>query len=251
MNGWSCCFKNGPAHFTVLKTLLIWMVWSFSNTFEPMVRPGSPKHGPVPFTVLKNLFVWMLCSQINIFQFMAGPRSPTSPVTAQLTSRRWRIISFWCCADNQQRSNERMVVLPQTRSNAFHSVEDSSHLDGNFFFQKHSNSWLGRASPNTAQFLSRCWWTFFVWMLCSQLNTFKFMAGPRSPTSPVTAQLTSRRWGIVLFCSFADFQQRSNERLVVLSQTRWNAFHGFEDSSYLDGMKLFKNIQTYGWMVFP
>ena len=33
----------------------------------------------------------------------------------------------------------------------------------------------------------------FVWMFCTRLKPFKFMAGPRSPTSPVTTQLISRR----------------------------------------------------------
>ena len=99
MNGWSCSLKHGPGHFTVLKTLYIWMVRTFSKTFELMAGPCSPKHGPVPFTVLKNHFVWMLCSHVKTFKFMAGPRSPTPLVTAQLISRRWRIISFWCCAD--------------------------------------------------------------------------------------------------------------------------------------------------------
>ena len=51
-----------------------------------------------------------------------------------------------------------MVVLPQTRPSSIHGVEDSTCLD--------------------------------VMQPC---KTFKFMAGPRSPTSSVTAQLISRR----------------------------------------------------------
>ena len=72
------------------------------------------------------------------------------------------------------------------------------------------------------------------------------MAGPRSPTSPVTAQLILRRWKVISFWCYAYFQQRTNERMVVLPQTRSRAFHGVEDFSYLDGMKLFKNIRTHG-----
>ena len=87
------------------------MEWSVSKTFEFMAGPCSPKHGPNLFTVLKNHLVWMLCNHLNTLKFMAGPRSPTFPVTAQLISQRWRIISLWCYADMQQRSNERMVVL--------------------------------------------------------------------------------------------------------------------------------------------
>ena len=331
------------------------MVWSFSQTFELKAGPCSPKHGPVPFTVLSDFFVWMFCSRLNIFKFMAGPRSSTSLVTAQLSSRRWRIVSFWCYANIQQRSNERTFVLPQTRSRAFHGVEDSFRLDGMKFFknirtygwvvlpqtrpssvhgvedsicmdvlqpckniqiygwaalpnipchgptqfpalktrfvlmlcrhsttfkgtagralpntvqsisrcwkpfsfgwyeafQKHSNLWLGQAPPNTAQFLSRCGWNIFLWIFCSHAKTFKFMTGPRFPTSPVTAQLISRRWRIVSFWCYADIKQRSNERLVVLPQTRPSSFHGVEELCLLDGMKLFKDIQTYGWAVLP
>ena len=79
---------------------------------------------------------------------MAGPRSPTSLVKAQLLSRRWRIISFWCCADFQQRSNERMVVLPQTQSSSFHGVEEASHLDGMKFF-KNSRTYGWAVLPQT------------------------------------------------------------------------------------------------------
>ena len=129
MNGWSCSLKHGAAHFTVLKTFLIRMVWSFSITFELMAGPCSPKHGPVSFTVLKNFSVWMFCSHVKTFKFMAGPRSPTSPVTAQLILRRWKIVSFWCYANIQQRSNERTFVLPQTRSRTFHGVEEPFRLD--------------------------------------------------------------------------------------------------------------------------
>ena len=77
------------------------------------------------------------------------------------------------------------------------------------------------------------------------------MAGPRSPTFSVTTQLISRRWGIVSFWCYADFQQRSNERTFVLPQTRSRAFHAVEKPFRLDGMKLFKNIRTYGWVVLP
>ena len=77
------------------------------------------------------------------------------------------------------------------------------------------------------------------------------MAGPRSPTSLVTAQLLSRSWRIISFCSCADFQQRSNERIIVLPQTQSRSFHEVQNSSHLDGMKVFKNSRTYGWAVFP
>ena len=88
-------------------------------------------------------------------------------------------------------------------------------------------------------------------MLYSRLKTSKKFAGPLSPTSHVTAQLFSRRWRVFWSCYNADCQQRSNERLVVLPQTRSSSFHGLENISGLDGMKLFKNIQIYCWAVLP
>ena len=109
------------------------------------------------------------------------------------------------------------ILLPQTRFSSFHGVEK----------------------------------LFFVWMLCSYLKPFKFVVGPCSPTSPVTAQLISRRWRIISFWCYADCQQRSNQRLVVLPKTRTSSFHGVKQFSRLDGRKLFKNIRIYGWAVLP
>ena len=157
MNGWSCSPKHNPAHFTGLKIFLIWMVWSFSTTFElmvktvlPLTRPSSfhgvenlfrldvvqpskntqvygwaalpdiPCHGPAHFAALKNHFVLMLCRRSTTFQWTAG-RAP--PNTVHLISRCWKLFSFgW--------------------------------YEG---FETHSNIWLASALPNTAQFCLRCW----------------------------------------------------------------------------------------------
>ena len=237
-NGWSCSPKHGPAQFTVLKNLLIWMVWSFSKTLELMAGPCSPKHGPVPFTVLKYFFVWMLCSHVKTFKLMAGPRSPTSPVPAQLISRRWRIVSLWCCADTQQLSNERLVVLPQTRSRSTHGVDDFFYLDGMKLFKnfrkygwvvlpqtrpssvhgveepfrlnvKHSSLWLGRASqhplsrPSSFRGVEKS----FPLMLCRLSATFKWM-DVRAP--PNTIQLISRCWELFSSGWYKAFQKHSN-----------------------------------------
>ena len=265
------------------------------------------------------------------------------------------MFSFWCYADFQQRSNERLVVLPQTRSSSnhgielthcpdgvklfkniqilgwvvllqtrpssFHGVEEPFRLDVMQPFQKHSNWWLGRASQhplsrpnlfrgvklcillnscrfstafkwtagrappntvqlksrcwvnflsgwreafqkhsklklgraplNTAQFLPRCWKKFFSGCYAAISKIFKLMVGPRSPTSPVTAQLIARRRRFFLFWCCTDFQQRSNERLVVLPQTRSSSIHGVDSTFCPDGVKLFKNIQILGWVVLP
>ena len=87
LNGWSCSPKHGPAQFTMLSHLFVWMAWSSSKTFKSLAKSCYRKHGPVHFTMLTKLFVWMLCSLLKTFKLMAGPRFPTSPVTAQFISR--------------------------------------------------------------------------------------------------------------------------------------------------------------------
>ena len=126
------------------------------------------------------------------FKLMAGPRSPISPVTAQLISRRRSFFLFWSCTDFQQRSNERLVVLPQTRSSSIHGVESTFRPDGIKLF-KNIQTLAGSCFIKHGPILFTVLPNLFDWMLCSHLKTFKLMAGPRSPTSPVTAQLISRR----------------------------------------------------------
>ena len=126
------------------------------------------------------------------FKLMAGPRCPTSLVAAQFISRRRRFFLFWCCTDFQQRSNERLVVLPQTRSNSFHGVESTFRPDGMKLF-KRFKILAGSCFLKHGLILFTVLQNLFDWMLCSHLKTLKLMAGPRSPTSPVTAQLISRR----------------------------------------------------------
>ena len=192
VNGWSSCPKHGPVHITVLNKFFVWMLWKSSKTRKTMTGPCSPKHGPVPITVFRNLFGWMLCNHLKTFKLMAGPRSPTSPVTAQLILRVWKIVLFWCNADFQQRSNERLVVLLQTRFSSYHGVENTfNSMVWNF-----SNTCKSMARPCSLKhgpvrftILKK----LFVWLLCSHLKTIKLMAGPRSPTSFVTAHLISRR----------------------------------------------------------
>ena len=138
MNGWSCSPKHGTVHFTVLSQLFVWMAWNFSKTFKGTAGPCFPKHGRVLFTVLKNLFVWMLCSHLKTYKFMAEPASQHA----------------------------------LSRPSSFRGVEEFFRLDVVQIFnnvqmngwtcspKKLSKFWLGRAPPNTAQFLSRCWKTF-------------------------------------------------------------------------------------------
>ena len=245
-----CSPKHSPVVFTVLKTLFFWMVWSVSKTFELMAGPCSPKHGPVLFTVLRNRFVWKLCSRLKTMKFVAGQRSPLSPVTAQFISRRWRIVSFWCYADFQQRSNERMVVLPKTRSRSFHGVEKLFCLDDMKRFKNiRSYGWavLPQTRPSSFHGVKE---SSFLDVLQSDKN-LQVYGWAALPNISVTAQLILRLWRIISFWCCADFQQRSNERLVVLPQTRSRAFHGVEDSFHQVGMKLFRNIRIYGLAVLP
>ena len=188
----------------------------------------------------------MFCSHVKTYKFMAKPRSLTSFVTTQLTSRRWRIISFWCYADFKQRSNERMVVLPHTRSTSFHGVKDSSHLDGMKLFKTfrtYGRAVLPQTQPSSFHGVEELFrldvlqpskniqidgWAalpnipchgpvhfaalknHFVLFLCKLSTTFKWTAG-RAP--PKTVQLISRCWKLF---------------------------------SHLDGLKFFENIRNYG-----
>ena len=192
VNGWSSCPKHGPVHITVLNKFFVWMLWKSSKTRKTMTGPCSPKHGPVPITVFRNLFGWMLCNHLKTFKLMAGPRSPTSPVTTQLILRCWKIVLFWCNADFQQRSNERLVVLPQTRFSSYHGVENTfNSMVWNF--SKTCKSMARPCSLKHRPVRFTILKKLFVWLLCSHLKTIKLIAGPRSPTSFVTAHLISRR----------------------------------------------------------
>ena len=176
--------------------------------------PQHPLSRPSSFRGVKHLFFLMLCRLSTAFKRTAG-RAP--PNTVQLKSRCW--------------------------VNSLSGLRET--------FRKHSTFRLGRAPPNTAQLLSRCWRTFSSESYAAISRTFKLMVGPRSPTSPVTAQLISRRRRLFSFWCYADFQQRSNERLVVLPQTRSSPIHGVESTFRRDGMKHFKNIRTFGWIMLP
>ena len=142
-------------------------------------------------------------------------------------------------------------MLPQTRSSSFHGVKAFSRLDVIRFFKYHQiYGWtvLPQTRPSFFHgveqlFLSGCY--------AAIQKPFKFMAGPRSPTSPVTAQLISWCWKVLSFWCYADCQQRLNQRLVVLPQTRSSSFHGVKAFSRLDVIRFFKYHQIYGWTVLP
>ena len=130
MNGWSCFPKHGPAHFTVLSQLFVRMAWSFSKTFKGLAGSCYPKHGPVLSTMLKNFFVWLLCSHFKNIQVDGWAALPNIPCHGPVPFTALNIFLFWCYADIQQRWNERLVVLPQTRSSSVHGVESTFRPDG-------------------------------------------------------------------------------------------------------------------------
>ena len=260
------------------------MIWSFSKTFELVAGPCSPKHGPYFFTVLKNHFVWMLCSHVKTFKFMAWPRSATSPVKAQLISRVRKIISLWCCADMQQRSNEQMVALPQTHSRSFHGVEDFFHLEGMKLFKNfRTYGWAVLSQTRPISFhgveehfrldvmkpikhLQVDGWAalpnipchgpahfpalknHFVLLLCRLSTTFKWTDG-RAP--PNTFLFISRCWIMFWSGSFEAFPKHSNLWLGRAPPNTAYVFSRCWKLFFLHGMKLFKNIRTYGWVVIP
>ena len=163
MNGYWCSPKHGSAHFTVLKTFLIWMVRSFSKTLELIAGPCSPKHGPVPFTVLKIFFVWMLCSHLNTFKLMARSRSPTFFVKAHFfchgpalfAALRNRFVLMLCRHSTTFKWTD--VCAPPNTVQSISRCWRTFSSGWNEAFQKHSNLSLGCAPPNTAQFCTRFW----------------------------------------------------------------------------------------------
>ena len=179
---------------------------------------------------------------------MAGPRFPTFPVTAQLISRRWEVISVWCYVDCQQRSNKRLVVLPQTRSSSFHGVKQFSRLDGMKLFKSiRFYGWavLPQTRPSSFHGVEEPF-------RLDVMHTFKTIQVDGWAVLPNIPCHGPAHFAALKSLSFyADCQQRSNQKRFVLPQTRSSSFHSVENYFRLDGIKLFKNIRFYGWAVLP
>ena len=193
MNGWSCSPKHGSAYITVLKHFFVRMIRSFSKTCKSMAGPCFPKHGPVPFTMLKNLFVWMLCSRFENIQVDGWAALPNIPYhgPVEFAASKTRLVLMFCRLSTAFKCTAGRVPPNTLQLNSRCWVNFSSGWRE--AFQKHSKFWLGRAPPNTAHFYSRCYRTFSFGCYAAISKTFKLMAGPRSPTFFVTAQLISRR----------------------------------------------------------
>ena len=218
MNGWSCSPKHGPVQFTVLSQLFVRMAWSSSKIFKTEAGSCFPNHGPVPTTVLKKLFVWMLCSHFENFQVDGLAALPNIPCHGSA----WFVLML--CRFSTA-SNERLVVLPQTRSSSNYAVESIFRQDGVKLFkniqilswvvlpQTRPSSFHGVEKPfrldvmQPFQKYSSCWQScvpqhpchgpnhfaafniLVVLMLCRLSTTFNWTAG-RAPLN--TVQLLSR-----------------------------------------------------------
>ena len=188
-----CSPKHGSAYITLLKQFFVRMIWNFSKTCKSMATPCFPKHGPVPFTMLKKLFVWMLCRHFENIQVDGWAALPNIPCHGPVHFAASKILFVWMlCRFSTTfkwtvgRAPPSTVQLKSQRWVIFSSGWRET-------FQKHSKFWLDRALPNTAQFYSRCWRTFSSGCYAAISKTSELMVGPSSPTSPVTAQLISRR----------------------------------------------------------
>ena len=192
----------------------------------------------------------MFCSQIKTFKFMAGPRSPTTSVTAQVILRRRRIILFWYCEDFRQRSNERMVVLTQTRSRAFHGVEEPFRLDGMKRFKNiRKYGWvvLPQTPPSSIHGVED-YICMDVLQPCKNIQVHGWAALQNIPChGPAHFAALRNRFVLMLRRISTTFKWT----LAVFPQTQSRAFYGVEEPFRLDGMKLFKKISINGWAVLP
>ena len=186
------CFR--PPLLWTLNKIFVLMLRGLLKTFDYKAGPCSPKHNPVPFTVLNNFFVWMLCKHLKTFKTMAPQHPLSRPSSFHRTEKFFRL-------DVMQTFNN-----VQINGCSCHPKHGPAHFTmlKNFFvwlfwsFSKTVNSTVGPCSSKHGPIPFTMLKNLFVWMLCSRLRTFKFKARPRSPTTPITAQVISWRWRIFL-----------------------------------------------------
>ena len=78
----------------------------------------------------------------------------------------------------------------------------------------------------------------FVWILCSHFENIQVDGWAAPPNIPCHGPAVFAALNIFSSWCYADFQQRSNERLVVLLQTHSSSFHGVKASFRPTVMKL-------------
>ena len=175
--------------------------------------PNIPCYGPGYFAALNNHFVLLIVQTFNNVQMNGWTCSP-KPISAHFTVlKNYFVWIVWR-------------------------------------FQKHSNPWLGRAPPNTAQLFSRCWKLFF-WMVWRFSNSFELMAGLWSPKhSPVLFTVLKNRF-VWMFCSRLEtFKFMAGPRSPNFL-SRPSSFQGVEESFRFDVVQIFKNVQMNGWSCSP
>ena len=221
INGWSCSPKHDPAHFTVIKHFLVWMVWNISKTLKVMVglcsassfygveepyrlnimqpfknfqvfswaAPQHPMSRPSSFCdveVFSRFDVMQIVNNVQINGWSGSLKHGPANFTVSKSFSRLDGMKLF--------KNIRIcgwVVLSQTRASFFHGVEKPFCLDVMQPFETIQNyGWA--ALPNIpchgpAHFAALK--NFFVLLLCRLSTTFKSTAG-RTP--PITIQLISR-----------------------------------------------------------
>ena len=158
INGWAVLLQTRPSFFHGVKKPLRLDVMQRIENIQIYGWPALPNilcHGPPHFAALKSFLLWMLCRLLTTFNWTAGR-------------------------------------VPPTRSRWFHGVEGVCRLDG-MKLSKNIQTENWAVFHKHGPFFFTVLMKFFVLMLCSHLKTFKLIAGPRSPTSPATAQLIPRR----------------------------------------------------------
>ena len=216
MNGWGCSPKHGPAQFTALSQLFVRIVWNLSKTFEFLAGSCSPKHGPLLVTVSQKLFVGMFCSHFKNSQVDGWATLPNIPCHGPAHVAALNIF-FWCCAVFEQRSNGRLVVLPQTRSSSKQGVESIFRPDGVKHFK--NIPLLG-------------------WVVLPQTRPSSFYG----VTEPFRLDVMQ------------PFQEQSSWWLGRAPQyplSRPSSFHGVIYGYRFDVMQTFNNVQLNGWSCSP
>ena len=249
-NGWSCSPKHDPAHFTVLKHFLVWMVRNFLKIFKVIGWAVLPQAQPSFFFGVEKFFRLDVMQPFKTIQVYGWAALPNIPCHGPAHFAALKNLSFCCYADCQQRSNEWLVVLPQTRPSSIHGVEEPFCLD----VMQPKKNFQNRCCAALPNFLCHGLAHFaalkiiFVLMLNRFWTTFKSTAG-RAP--PNTLQLISRCWKHFSSGWYQAFQKHSIYAWAVHPQTRPSSFHGVEKPFRFDVMQPVKTIQVNGWVALP
>ena len=250
MNGWSSCPKHSPAQITVLSQFFVRLAWNFSKTIKSLAGSCSPKTRSNFIHSVEKLFRLSVMQPFKNNQNDGWAALPNFPCHGPAHFTALNKVFFWCFADFQQRSNKRLVVLPQTRSSSIHGVESFFRPDGMKLF-KYIQSFGWVVLPKTR---SKSIHSVEKIFCRSVMQPFKkFQIGGWTALFNILyhgpAQFTTLN--NLFFWCYADIQQPSNERLVVLPKTRSTSYHGVESTFRPNRVKHFKNHQKLSSIVLP